>query len=355
MSLDNETENESVAETIKRVSKEALPIDEKVEVPSGDEKEVPAPKEEKEELPLAAKSEDVPAVETPAEEAPKPEKEITYPQFWKSTAKELYAKASPELRDYILEREQQITQFVNGKTSEVSQLKQETGWVKQVVTPEIESEWRARRTNAQMEIPALIESDRLLRSPDIGMRIQAFATLADSVGITPEMLLNIHNGTPAVDPVIQETRMQLHTIQQQFEAQQQALAEQAQQQQIAQIEGEIMAFGQERNPDGSQARPLFNQVADEMLTMAPYVRAQMPNATLREVLDVAYQRCAAWVSSQTRQTAPQVDPRLAASQKVEAAKKADVSLNGAPRGKVTQIVGDKPIDTIKAIARGDLR
>lgn len=220
---------------------------------------------------------------------------IERPSTWKKDYWEHFDKLAPEVRQYILQRENEYKTGVSTYKGEADAAKK----LKEAIEPFM-PELQRHNIDPTQWIRNLGNAHQTLAMGSPQAKLQAFQRLAQDYGVPLQYLVPNQQGqVQQVDPNIQYLTQNLQGLQQQwqqFQSQQQALEQ-------AQIQQTIEEFRQ----DAAQ-HPHFEAVRESMAALLQSGMAQ----NLQEAYDKAI-----WMSPDIRQNV------LTAQQQADAAKKLD--------------------------------
>ena len=249
------------------------------------------------------------------------------PWNWSADAKAEFAKLPKEFQSIALRRAQEIEQLGAQLKTEYDTKLNHIRDIEQTLAPYREK-WALEGVSPAQAVNQLIAfHNALQRDP-----VSALQWAAQQNGVDLAQIANAPR-QPA-DPVAQQLRAELDELrswreQQSYSAQHQAHSA---------AQNEINAFASEIDNSGKALRPYFQQVYSDMLPIVSAMRAQDPSKPHRIILQEAYER-ASWANPEVRaailreQEAKRVEEEKA---KAQAARKAAVSLNGAPGPGLTQ-------------------
>ena len=270
--------------------------------------------------------------ETPQTESIKP------PVSWSNEEKERFKTLPLETQKYIAQRESERDSFVTQKANKIAQDERKYAEINEAIAPH-EQQWALQGVSPGQGIKQLIAAQAFLeKNPVAGLQ-----WLAQSLGVDPRTLAQT---APQVDPQIQGIYGKVS----QLEAQLAERDRQMQQAQMSSIQRELESFAKEVDERGSPKRPHFETIAEDMVPLVTRLRAENPSWSPREVLTEAYEK-ASWANPNTRKTILEEMERKRledGKSKVQSAKRAGVSLNGAPNGSTMRPAPKTLRDAIEA-------
>lgn len=206
---------------------------------------------------------------------------------------------------------------------------QEYGLIEQVVGPRRQA-WASNGLSPALAIQNLLNlSDFASRDPG-----QFCLWLADQNNVDLDALLDARDAANAANANLPP---EMRDLQGQVQSLQQQLAGFTGQQQHAQHQMNVeavQAFAAEKDTGGNLVRPYFADVANDIITLMPSVRAQNPNVHPQELLKRAYD-AACYANPSVRQRMQEADNAARAAEQAAAAERArhaGSSVNGGPTG-----------------------
>lgn len=263
-------------------------------------------------------------------------------QSWNAQQREVFAKLPPEAQKIVHERAMQVEQHFTRTAQQLASVQQQYRDIEETIAP-YEQKWALNGVPRAAVMKQLLEAqDFINRDP-----VAAIQWIASTTGVD---LGQVGQMQPQVDP-------QIMTLQQQVEAMRAHIAEQQsyqQQQVLSSANQEIQNFASETAQDGTPLRPYIEQVSQEMASIVALLRSQNPHAPHRTILQEAYDR-ACWGNPQVRESLIQSQQAAAEAKrtaeeraKAQQAKKAGVSLSGAPNGAGSVDFGDTVESALRA-------
>lgn len=263
-------------------------------------------------------------------------------QSWNAQQREVFAKLPPEAQKIVHERAMQVEQHFTRTAQQLASVQQQYRDIEETIAP-YEQKWALNGVPRAAVMKQLLEAqDFINRDP-----VAAIQWIASTTGVD---LGQVGQMQPHVDP-------QIMTLQQQVEAMRAHIAEQQtyqQQQVLSSANQEIQNFASETAQDGTPLRPHINEVSQEMASIVALLRSQNPHAPHRTILQEAYDR-ACWGNPQVRESLIQSQQAAAEAKrtaeeraKAQQAKKAGVSLSGAPNGAGSPDFGDTVESALRA-------
>jgi hypothetical protein len=283
--------------------------------------------------PAAAPDEAAPVID-PAATPAVPTAASTVPKSWKSEQRDLFMKADPKLRDYIVQREGEMERGV-------AQLRERYAPIDQALAP-IASEIAMRGLDPAGYIRSMIAADFALRQDGP----QAIQAIARQYGIDLARLTQAPADAPPADPNFAAIQRELQTLRQQVQSQEtnqsQAL--------LRQTETLVDRFASD------PANKFYQDVESDMLQMIPVVQRAMAGQPADAILKEAYQR-AIWANPTVRakqlaETTAEADRKRTEDAKIKAAEAARVagtnlSSRSSPSGSPSKAKSQK--DTLAEI------
>lgn len=271
----------------------------------------------------AVEEKEIASGETESTEAVKPP--ILPPAHWDKEHKEFFGTLPREIQDVIVKRETDRERGVSKKITEIEQQRKAYEELEKELQPNLETWGLAGKQPAQVVRQLVAMQNFLNRDP-----VSALNVIAQSYGLDLRNL-GSHggNGTAQTgDPQVRSLMSMIDNLQSRLSTYEQ----QSQQGQYQGVERDIEQFATEKDAAGNELRPYFQNVADEIARLIPIYRAEMPEATHREVLQTVYEK-AVWANPDTRQAMlkMQEQTRLAElKRKSEQAKRASKGISGSP-------------------------
>lgn len=244
---------------------------------------------------------------------------LNAPPEWSESAKQAFAKAPREVQEQLLERSKEMQADYTRKTQETAKLRKHYEAVDQVIAPH--AEYLARQGKSPAEaVDALMRAQIALDKDPASVILH----LAQERGLNLAQLAQIQSQSSAQvsHPAIQQLSTELAKVQQQLA-----------QQQDAEVLNEslltIQEFAGEKDANGNPLRPHFEEVRPYLSGIISELRSSDDVSSDREILELAYAEA---VKPLKALEAKLMQER---KQKVEAAKKAGVSVTSSPGGGVT--------------------
>lgn len=254
--------------------------------------------EETEEVEQPDEVEETEAVDESEEvEAKKPA--IEAPSHWSLSDKETFAKAPPELQQWLLERHKSMEGDYTRKSQEVADIKKTWAPVQELFAPHMDT------LRAQGQTPASV--------------INHWASIDASLRQNPQQTLewlakqyNVSFGEPIdetfIDPHVQSLQQEIQQLKQSVLQRQQVES----QQRLTTVQQELQSFSEQKTEAGELAHPYFEDVVEDMVTLA---KAEQASGRTPKVGDL-YEK-AVWAN-------PIVREKMLAAQHQAAAKKAEL-------------------------------
>lgn len=245
----------------------------------------------------------------------------------------LSADAKAEFESLPREAQQIVAKRVQDLERGFHQDRQESAEMRRALEPYEQRFKMQGTTPAQVVQRLLAVGDYIDQNP----RKHLIEVIA-SYGLTPQDLLQEAGKGNGVTPEVMQLKQQVAAMQ----AQQSQREQEAQQHELNSLSQEIVAFAQETDKDGTPLRPFFEQIIPDLQHTIRLVRNQHPTWGNRQVLQEAYDRGvranpSTWAELEKSRAAEAEAKRLAESKaKVAKAKRASVSVTGAPDGGATK-------------------
>lgn len=241
------------------------------------------------------------------------------PMDWSESAKAAFAKAPAEIQAAMLERSKEMQADYTRKTQETARLRKHYEAVDQVLAPH--AEYLAKQgTSPAQAIESLMRAQIALDSDPASVILH----LAQEKGLNLAQLAQIQSqSTGQVShPAIQQLSAQVSQLQQQLSAREQEEVS-------AQALNSIVEFQNEKDANGNLLHPHFEEVKPYLAAAIAEQRDLDPEASDREILEQAY------IEATKPLKALEAKLMEQRKQKVEAARKAGVSVTSSPGGAVT--------------------
>ena len=256
-----------------------------------------------------------PAGTETAETQPTETAAIDAPTNWPSAERERFAKLDPDTQKWLLGRSRGMEQSYARAMNELAPLRgtleQWQPYFQQLGVP------------PGVAIGRLLETESVLRSGTNAQKFEILADLIQAYGITAD-----EDGTVAQpDPHVAALTAQV----QQMQGAQYQQAQAAQQAQLANAQGQLSAFVNEKGADGTLAHPYYADVEQDMTRLAQSDLA----SGVRPDLNSLYER-ACWGNPAVRAKLIEADNRA----KVAAAKRASGQITGAGATPMNQMPRD---------------
>lgn len=263
------------------------------------------------------------------------------PPSWSADAKEQFNQLPPSLQQEVARRETDLRRYLSQETEKMSQRERTYAEIDQALAPRMPELQRMGVKPGEVISRFMAWQNHLDTNPVQGLR-----DLAQSYGLDLRQLAEQEAQQPQEPAYVRELRNQVQQTQgllQQFQKQSEA---QRQAQITQQLQGELVAFTQEKDAQGNLLRPHLEHVVEDMLPYVQHLRATNPAMSARQLLQTAYDK-AIWANPSTRELELKRGQVIADPVKnVNRAKQAAKLVNGEARG---PSIPDKP-DTL----RGDL-
>lgn len=262
--------------------------------------------------------------DTPAESKSVENPPIEPPYTWPKEDKEFFKTLPRNVQSIITRREGEREAYLGKISQEAARAKRMAEEYQQIIEPYAEGFKLAGRTPAQ-EIQQLFAIREFLeRDP-----ANAIKWLAEQRGVD---VSKVGGTTPQGNAELLSLKRELDGLK--AELQNRALA--VEQQQLKATTADIEAWASELDDNDKPIRPYVAKVFSEVVPMLGELRAQYPHQPNSAILDMAYER-AIWANPETRQellkaqsATVQADKTAISKAKTAQAKKAGVSVTGAP-------------------------
>lgn len=241
------------------------------------------------------------------------------PADWSESAKAAFAKAPADVQQVLLERSKEMQADYTRKTQETARLRKHYEAVDQVLAPH--SEYLARQGKSPAEaVDALMRAQVALDSDPASVILH----LAQEKGLNLAQLAQLQQQSTGQGshPAIQQLSNEVLQLKQQLQAQQQEEVS-------AQALESIVEFQNEKDANGNLLHPHFEDVRPYLSAIIADLRDTDPDASDRDILEQAYAEA---IKPLKALEAKLMEQR---KQKVEAARKAGVSVTSSPGGAVT--------------------
>jgi len=263
-------------------------------------------------------------------------------QSWNAEQRAAFAALPPEAQKIVHDRALQVEQHFSRTSQQLQAVAADYRDLDQTLQPYAQK-WQLEGVSRSQVVGQLLAAQDFINSDPVG----AIQWIASTTGVD---LSRIGQAQPQVDPQIMTMQQQLQAMQAHIE-QQNAFA---QQQVLHSAQSEIESFASETDANGQPLRPHYNEIYQEMAPIVHLLRSQNPNAPHRAILQEAYDR-ASWTNPNVRQQLIQSQQAAAEAKrtaderaKAQQAKKAGVSLSGAPNGTGSIDFGDSVESALRA-------
>ena len=259
--------------------------------------------------------------EEPAEE--EVEAVVEAPDHWAAADKERFAAAPPELQSWLLERHKSMEGDYTRKSQEIAETKKNWEPVQEIFAPHMD-QLRANGQTPASVIQYWASVENALRQDPA----QALRGLAQQYGVT---LGEQSADDTYIDPQVQSMQQELRGLKQQVQQREQH----EENQRRATTNQDIESFQTQKTEAGELAHPHFDDVMDDMKTLAEVERANGRTPKLGDLYEKAV-----WAN-------PTVREKVLAAQQHAAAKKAE----SVARAKAAKAKGAKK--TLRASPDGN--
>lgn len=250
------------------------------------------------------------------------EEAIEPPQHWSEADKETFRNVPKEAQEFLLNRHKAMEADYTRKTQELADVRKSYEAIDQVMAP-----FQGQMQELGISQPEVIQRWAAAENYLNTNPAEAIQWLAQSYGVD---LGNMPEQSQA-DPAVQKLQQELHELRQSVTQREQTEA----QQRTSSMLDQIRTFADEKDEAGNAAHPYFEDVMDDMLTLA---RAEAV-AGRTPVLNDLYEK-AVWANPTVRDQMLSAQRKAAekkaadeARAKAAAAKKASKSVSGSPSGK----------------------
>lgn len=263
-------------------------------------------------------------------------------QSWNAEQRAAFANLPPEAQRIVYDRATDMERHFSQRTGDLARKQQEYGHIEQAVSPYIK-QWNLEGVSTGQVLGHLLEAQDFSQRDPAGF----IRWVAQNSGVN---LAELAQGTPQYDPQILTLQQQIQQMQAHIERQQYAQQEQV----LTSAQHEIQAFANEAGADGKLVRPHLDQVYPDMQPIVALLRSQNPHASHRAILSEAYER-ACWQNPTIRAERIQSERAAAEAKRIEGeraraqqARKAGVSVSGAPNGTMGVDFGDSVGSALRA-------
>lgn len=243
------------------------------------------------------------------------------PDHWPAERKELFKKQPQEVQEFLMERHNEMEADYTRKTQELAEVRNELGpyWEK----------FAAQRGNLQRQgvttsqyLENLTNADLMMnRDPVAG--IQQIAQMY-GVDLTNPQITEAQN----IDPNTQALKQELDELKSFITNKETETYNST----IESLQTKISSFADEKTEAGDVAHPYFDDVLNDMITLAKAEQAQGKTPEVEELYEQAV-----WANPATREKQLAADKAAQAAKEVERArakaakaKKASTSVTGSP-------------------------
>lgn len=257
-----------------------------------------------------------------SEEQASAEDSLEPPDHWSAADKETFSKAPKEVQEWALRRHKEMEADYTRKTQEIAEFKRDYEPIEQMFAPH-KSYLRTQGLTPADVVQRWHAAEQFLTEQPV----EAIKWLAGNYGVDINQLAQQEQ--PA-DPQIQQLNQKIAGLESQLTERQQAEVQQRQ----SQIMDQIQSFASETDEAGNPARPYFNDVMEDMVSLARAEQAAGRTPVLKDLYDKAV-----WANPQVREQVLSAQRKAAeekqaqeARAKAAAAKKAAKSVSGQPSG-----------------------
>ena len=223
---------------------------------------------------------------------------VEAPDHWAAADKERFAAAPPELQQWLLDRHKSMEGDYTRKSQEVAEVKKTWEPVQELFAPYADQ----MRANGQTPHSVISHWAQINNSLDQNPR-QTIEWLANQYGVK----LGEQTDDIYIDPQVQSLRQELQQLKQSVVQREQVDT----QQRLNTVQHDLQSFSEEKTEAGDLAHPYFEDVIDDMVSLAKVEQAAGRTPKVGEL----YER-AVWANPATRE-------KQLAAQQTAAAKKAE--------------------------------
>lgn len=244
------------------------------------------------------------------------------PDHWSAEDKETFAKAPKDVQEWALRRHKEMEADYTRKTQEIAEFKREFEPIEQMFAPH-KAYLRTQGLTPADVVQRWHAAEQFLTEQPV----EAIKWLAGNYGVDINQLAQQEQPS---DPQIQQLNQKIAGLESQLTQRQQAEVQQRQ----SQIMNEIQSFASETDEAGKPAHPYFEDVMEDMVSLARAEQAAGRTPVLKDLYDKAV-----WANPQVREQVLSAQRKAAeekqaqeARAKAAAAKKAAKSVSGQPSG-----------------------
>jgi hypothetical protein len=249
-------------------------------------------------------SEDSESQESELEEVKNPKKsenpKIEAPSHWSPADKEIFKNAPPELQKWMIDRHKSMEGDYTRKSQEIAEFKRSWEPVKELFAPHIDQLRATGQTPASVITHWANINNSLNNNPAETIKWLASQYNVDLSG-------QIGDNDIYIDPHVQSLRQELQQLKQSVVQREQY----ATQQRLSTVQSELQMFAEAKTEAGELAHPYFEEVVEDMVSLAKAEQAGGKTPTVGDLYDRAV-----WAN-------PTVREKLLAAQRDAAAKKAE--------------------------------
>lgn len=205
---------------------------------------------------------------------------VEAPSAWSAADREMFAKQSPEAKQWLLRRHKEMEDGFQKRMQEISPTRRLNEELDEVFKPHEEVMRQAGMTRAQAIRELVGWKERLDKNP-----LEALKYLAHISGVDLKQAIE---GAAAADPAgesptVVELRKQVQELTGQI---QRVTGTQNDQQMKAQL-SQVQAFAEEKDAQGQPLRPHFDEVAKDVAAMIRIAKSNGETVTLQDAYDRA--------------------------------------------------------------------
>lgn len=273
-----------------------------------------------------------PPIQSPSSDSQKAEL-LPPPASWSGPSKELWKDIPQQAKEEIVKYEKGLRRYLTEQSQQIAQARKHYAELDEALTPhrELISQWGV--TPAEATKTLLQAQINLDKDPP-----NTFLDMLQTYGLSPEDLIAHRDGGGRKSNILPEPVQSALDEIRQWKAER-ARSEQEQAQRHHQtLSQQVIQFAEELGPDGAPLRPYFGDLFRQGL-LAPRLErltAENPQAPLKEILQRAYdaELRASYPDHFERSLQAKAQSARLENQvkQAEQAKRAQVSLSGAPGG-----------------------
>jgi len=309
-------EKEEVVEENIEESTESI---EEIEADSGESEDVELEASEEVETPDEESEEAFEERDTAPEEDVEP---IKAPQFWNEASKQAFSQLPRDLQEQVAEADRKTQGYVTQLNQRASQLESTVNSVNEVLAP-YQDVIMSDGGDPVNYIKKLFYWDSHIRNNPV----EGILQLMQNNGVE---LSQLTAQEQYVDPYVRQQEQRINQLESMLQANQQKQQEQV----LASLEQEVVAFSGEMDEQGNVAHPHMQdeRVVRNMISLIPAIRNTSQNSSNSEILKKAYNLSVYDLGLSTPQTTQQ-PKKKPVSIKEAKAKKVSSSVTGSGTGK----------------------